>query len=243
MATYVIGDVHGRPGPLRRLLATFSPSRYDFVVFLGDYIDRGSDSRGVVDTLLRYRDSCDAQVKFLMGNHESAMLRSLNDPCRHTWITGMQGLTTVRSYSASVANEFDIAMSQLGAALFQRRVSLPYEELARAMPSSHVAFLHDLLPYFRSPDVVCVHAGVSTSYSGVENETDQTLLWGTPEWWEDYHSGDTIAYGHWGNAVDASGVASPFVHNGSYGLDCSSTNDLLALKFPDLQVFRASEAA
>ncbi len=86
MATYVIGDIHGRCELLRRLLTTFTPCKDDIVVFLGDYIDRGPDSRGVVEALIRYRESSDADVKFLMGNHESVMLRSLSDLCRHTWI-------------------------------------------------------------------------------------------------------------------------------------------------------------
>lgn len=68
------------------------------------------------------------------------------------------------------------------------------------------------------------------------------LLWGTSEWWKEYNGRDTIAYGHWGNAVDVSGVAAPFVYKGSYGLDCSWTEDLLAVRFPDIRVYRASAA-
>jgi serine/threonine protein phosphatase 1 len=243
LATYVIGDIHGRTEPLQRLLATISPGKGDFVVFLGDYIDRGPDSRGVVETLIQYRDASHANVRFLKGNHEAAMLCSLNDPCRHTWIVGMEGLATVRSYSESVASQFDSTMSDLGPALFEQRLPLPYDNLVRAMPDSHIAFLRGLLPYFRSPDVVCVHAGVSASYRGVESEVEESLLWGVRDWWRDYRSGDTIAYGHWGNAIDSSGVASPFICNGSYGLDCSGADDLLAVRFPDIQVVRASDSA
>jgi len=83
--TYVVGDIHGCLGPLDRLLAKIAPRAEDEVVFVGDYIDRGPQSRGVVDRLLGlpYRGV------FLMGNHERMLLDFLAGKTRRSiWRTG-----------------------------------------------------------------------------------------------------------------------------------------------------------
>lgn len=78
--TYAIGDIHGCRDKLQRLLyfcmrhRVNRPARF---VFLGDYIDRGPDSRGVISTLLRFRDDPSIQVICLRGNHEALMLNAL----------------------------------------------------------------------------------------------------------------------------------------------------------------------
>jgi hypothetical protein len=79
MPTYAIGDIHGWREPLDELLAAIRSrlTREDTVVFLGDYIDRGDDSRGCIDAVLQFRDSVPARVECLIGNHEEWLL---NDP-------------------------------------------------------------------------------------------------------------------------------------------------------------------
>ena len=68
--TYVIGDIHGCLRPLKRLLAMIAPQPGDEVIFIGDYIDRGPQSREVVEYLLTLKSRC----VFLMGNHERMLL-------------------------------------------------------------------------------------------------------------------------------------------------------------------------
>jgi serine/threonine protein phosphatase 1 len=68
--TYVVGDIHGCLAPLERLLAKIAPRPEDEVVFVGDYIDRGPQSREVVDRLLGLPYRC----VFLLGNHERMLL-------------------------------------------------------------------------------------------------------------------------------------------------------------------------
>jgi serine/threonine protein phosphatase 1 len=70
-----IGDIHGCLDPLRRLLETVAPQAGDQFVFLGDYIDRGPDSVGVIDTLLDFRQKY--RAVFLRGNHEQMLLNYL----------------------------------------------------------------------------------------------------------------------------------------------------------------------
>lgn len=78
---WVIGDIHGYSLAFERLLENISPSADDTIVTLGDYIDRGPDSRGVVQRLMRLGSEC--RLVPLLGNHEDLMFQTLPpDFCR-----------------------------------------------------------------------------------------------------------------------------------------------------------------
>ena len=87
---YAIGDVHGRLDLLRDLLEQIDadsrarPVEREFVVFLGDLIDRGPDSRGVLQLLQAIRSNLPNPV-FLMGNHEEMVLRVLGEDPERVW--------------------------------------------------------------------------------------------------------------------------------------------------------------
>lgn len=74
MKHYVVGDVHGCLAELTHLIESLPLDHSDTVVFLGDYIDWGADSRGVIDYLLTIREQGKQKVVFLRGNHEDMML-------------------------------------------------------------------------------------------------------------------------------------------------------------------------
>ncbi|MCZ7626906.1 MAG: serine/threonine protein phosphatase [Candidatus Methylomirabilota bacterium] len=90
---YVIGDIHGCLHPLRRLIAQLRPGDDDDVVFLGDYVDRGPNSRGVIDYLLTLR----GRYTFLMGNHERMFLDFLQGKERALFLYN-GGTATLDSY-------------------------------------------------------------------------------------------------------------------------------------------------
>lgn len=90
---YAIGDVHGCLGPLRRLMDQIHPSAVDELVFMGDYIDRGPDSKGVIDYLLTLQGRC----TFLMGNHERMFLDFLQGKDRSLFLYN-GGAATLESY-------------------------------------------------------------------------------------------------------------------------------------------------
>src|SRR5256885_14038851 len=77
MRTLAIGDVHGASAALDALLALVRPTPDDFLVFLGDYVDRGPDTRGVLDRLIALGKS--HRCVFLRGNHELMMTRARHD--------------------------------------------------------------------------------------------------------------------------------------------------------------------
>ncbi len=90
---YAIGDIHGCLDPLRRLMDQIHPSETDEVVFIGDYVDRGPESKGVIDYLLTLR----GRYIFLMGNHERMFLDFLQGKDRFLFLYN-GGTSTVESY-------------------------------------------------------------------------------------------------------------------------------------------------
>jgi serine/threonine protein phosphatase 1 len=98
-AIYVIGDIHGCLRPLERLLAKIAPQPGDEVVFIGDYIDRGPQSREVVEFLLGLPYRC----VFLLGNHEKMLLDFLGGEDQGLFLAN-GGLATLQSYGGEVAN-------------------------------------------------------------------------------------------------------------------------------------------
>jgi serine/threonine protein phosphatase 1 len=101
MRTIAVGDIHGCSKALQGLLEVIGPRPEDLFIFLGDYVDRGPDSKGVIDILLGLRNRC--RVVTLLGNHEimfRGALRGL-DPALWLQIGGSQ---TVTSYGGKLDN-------------------------------------------------------------------------------------------------------------------------------------------
>ena len=92
-AIYAIGDIHGCLQPLERLLVKIAPRPEDELVFMGDYIDRGPQSREVVDRLLGLTHRC----VFLMGNHERMLLDFLDGEDEELYLAN-GGQATLESY-------------------------------------------------------------------------------------------------------------------------------------------------
>src|SRR5262249_33858026 len=94
--TIAIGDIHGCPDALAALIDAIAPSPEDTVVLLGDYIDRGPNSRGVLDRLIALARRC--RLVPLLGNHEEALLDALRDKdSLRRWLT-LGAADTLRSY-------------------------------------------------------------------------------------------------------------------------------------------------
>lgn len=104
MRTLAIGDVHGCLRALNTLLAAVAPGPEDLVITLGDYVDRGPDSRGVLDRLIALQSAC--RLVPLRGNHDQMMMeaRSRWDP----WWLVYGGLSTLASYGLSDPEDADL---------------------------------------------------------------------------------------------------------------------------------------
>ena len=241
MATIAVGDIHGNLSALEDLLAQVVPQLKadDTLVFLGDLIDRGSDSKGCIQRIVDLQAHGPCKVIALMGNHEQWMLRALQDPTSHSWLISMEAFETIASYSPAASEAILKEMSRLGPKLLIEQLPLPYDLFFSAMPSSHLSFFQDLRPYYDAPHVLCVHGGADLQ-GMAPRETDlDVLIWGCGGWPHDYQGSKEIAYGHWNNARARDGHGpQPFSPgNGTYGLDSISSGVLTAMRFPDHAVF------
>ena len=78
MRILAIGDIHGCTIAFDTLLAQVAPQPEDLIITLGDYVDRGPDSRGVIDRILKLRET--QQLIAIRGNHDIMMLEARADP-------------------------------------------------------------------------------------------------------------------------------------------------------------------
>lgn len=100
MRVLAIGDIHGCSKALDLVLESANPADDDLVVTLGDYVDRGPDSAGVIERLLALRQRC--RLVCLRGNHEIMMLAARADEERRGLWLGYGGKETLASYSKSL---------------------------------------------------------------------------------------------------------------------------------------------
>jgi serine/threonine protein phosphatase 1 len=174
---FAIGDIHGCPDELDALLDGLQLQAGDTVCFVGDYIDRGRDSKGVIDLLLDARRREDVRWVFLKGNHEDMCLSYLGRPGNwgESWM-GNGGVAAVRSYGVDAR-------------------SAP-AALEAAMPESHLAFLDGLERSFRWTGYLFVHAGIRPGVPW-ERQTDEDLFWIREEFVLHPHGlPETIVFGH-----------------------------------------------
>jgi serine/threonine protein phosphatase 1 len=97
MRILAIGDIHGCSQALRALLDRVEPTPDDLVITLGDYVDRGPDSYGVIEQLLALRST--GRLVALLGNHEQMMLDSRKSPADLAGWLDCGGKQALRSYS------------------------------------------------------------------------------------------------------------------------------------------------
>lgn len=166
---YAIGDVHGRADLLDALFDRIDMSLQRFPVtqavhvLLGDYIDRGPNSREVIDTLIA-RNSRHAMV-FLKGNHESLALQVLRDPAVLSEWGQMGGFQTLLSYGIKPPSRTDTQSEATISAAFKV-----------ALPASHRAFLEQLKLSFTLGDYFFSHAGIRPGVP-LDQQREHDLLW------------------------------------------------------------------
>jgi serine/threonine protein phosphatase 1 len=166
---YAIGDVHGRADLLSQLLAaidadvaSYQPTRA-VEVLLGDYIDRGPQSREVLDILVARSER--RQMVCLKGNHETYIPDFLRNPTILEQWRHFGGLETLMSYGVPPSINADEQQ--------QREIAVAFD---RALPESHRRFLADLRASFTCGDYFFAHAGVRPGIP-LSQQHEQDLLW------------------------------------------------------------------
>lgn len=135
--TIAIGDIHGCRDSLAALIDAIQPAPDDTLIALGDVIDRGPDSRGVLDRLISLAACC--RLISLLGDHEEMLADALHDgTARRKWL-GCGGAETVRSYGWLPGG--------------------PRLALTEWIPENHRAFLAAFRPYHETGTHLFLHAG------------------------------------------------------------------------------------
>lgn len=216
---YAIGDIHGRDDLLSRLLLRIEQDAagYDdqnkIVVFLGDYVDRGLQSRQVLERLTSPFLSTFHKV-FLKGNHEEAMLQFLDDSgFGQTW-KYYGGAETLHSYG----------INNLATATSRSEFEGARAAFENAVPQTHREFLRQLPASYTLGECFFAHAGVRPGIPLDQQETHD-LLWIRGEFLDFEGSfGKLIVHGHTPGAA-------PVLRNNRIGIDTGAymTNVLTAL--------------
>ena len=174
MRTLAIGDIHGCLHALEALLAEVNPQLDDCVVTLGDYVDRGPDSKRVLEAANSLGKRC--RHVPLKGNHDLMMLSAREDREHFSdWLLN-GGDQTLASYE----------------------VEAEWESFAEAIPAAHWRFLEsDCLPYYETERHLFVHANLYAD-APLEEQPDFMLFWEKldPESWRPHESGKTMICGH-----------------------------------------------
>ena len=172
ICVYAIGDIHGERRLLERLLeriaediaATQASGARPLLVFLGDYVDRGHDSRGTLERLSS-RPLAGVDCRFLAGNHEQAMMDFLEKPETSADWLHFGGVETLASYGVRV--------SAGGGGSHLRGLR---DRLAERLPEAHRRFLGALEPSFALGGYLFVHAGIRPGRRLDRQKLDD-LLW------------------------------------------------------------------
>ncbi|MEA2904172.1 MAG: serine/threonine protein phosphatase 1 [Alphaproteobacteria bacterium] len=165
---YAIGDIHGRSDLLDRMVEQISrdldanPVAESLTVTLGDYVDRGPDSRGVLDRLAG--NPFPTAFIALKGNHEALFETFLRDPSIADDWRRLGGLETLHSYGVPV-----------GALMMGRNYEEAAQALQAAVPSAHFEFLGALKTSLTVGRYFLCHAGIRPGVP-LERQSEQDLL-------------------------------------------------------------------
>ncbi len=170
MRTLAIGDIHGCSTALRTLLDAVQPGVEDTVVTLGDYTDRGPDSKGVLDILIQLETT--TQLKPLTGNHEILLLDAYAERLdAGAWLQ-VGGRETLLSYSLNGQISWN------------------------DVPKAHLDFLEKrCLRYYETDTHLFVHANANAVYQ-LADQSDDWLFWMRFDDSYPHVSGKTMICGH-----------------------------------------------
>lgn len=207
--TLVIGDIHGCRQELLHLLERVDADPFrDRLIFLGDYVDRGPDSRGVIEEILSLRRQF-SQTITLKGNHEEVLLSFLAGVDREFYLD-IGGRETLSSYGCAEPFDYDCSIN---------------------IPDSHQSFLYNLLPYWEDENYIYVHAGLRPGVHLTQQSSDW-LYWAAGGRFagQKYDFGKKVIFGH-------SVVASPLVEEDKIGLDTGAVygGTLTCLILPEMK--------
>ncbi|HEY1122235.1 MAG TPA: metallophosphoesterase family protein [Haloferula sp.] len=213
MKTFVIGDIHGYLHALDSLLDAVPITADDLLIFLGDYVDKGPDTKGVLDRLVDL--SSRPNTIFLRGNHDQMLLDAHLDPVTHSIWESLGGDDPLISYGDGESSE-----------LIQR------------IPESHWHFLAETCVDFHEDErFIFVHAGIRPHLSPQEEDADH-LHWLTLSTAQPHLSQRTVICGH---SVQASGQIADYGHTICIDTGITKGKFLTCLGLGSFEFWQASQ--
>ncbi len=178
MREYVVGDIHGCLNELEYLIGALPLKSEDQLVFLGDYVDRGPDSKGVISYLIELRSKAKFELVLLKGNHEDMLLSYIG-------VQGNHGdVFLVNGGSATLAS-YGVSEKGAGGDLFRSKI-----------PLDHLDFFKGLKSYHIMDSYLCVHAGINP-VKPLGEQNDDEMLWIRHDFISAGHSLPyTVLFGH-----------------------------------------------
>lgn len=170
---YVIGDIHGGVKTFKALLDKLSLRQEDHLYLLGDYIDRGPDSKGVLDLILQLNEG-GYDLHPVRGNHEDMLLQAISgnsDYYLKYWLDGW-GTETLKSFAVTSPEE---------------------------LPARYLTFLERTPCVYYDEDFIFVHAGLDmTTEDPLAESSTISMMWnGTGPLGDDRLQGRTLVTGHY----------------------------------------------
>ncbi|MDS9466367.1 metallophosphoesterase [Paracoccus sp. MBLB3053] len=171
----MIGDIHGQLGLLRAVHDRIARDAAEHggggqVVHVGDLIDRGPDSRGVLEYLMQGQADGRPWI-VLKGNHDRFLPRCIRQP---EWID--PGLASGRHWLDHANLGAGATLASYGVERGEREHRDVLEDLQRAVPAAHLDWIEDLPLWHRIPGALIVHAGIRPGL-GIHEQSEQDLLW------------------------------------------------------------------
>ncbi len=167
---FAIGDIHGCLWSLEKLL-NILPVNWgkDLVIFLGDYIDRGPDPRGVIEKILELKEFYKDKIITLKGNHEWMFERFLKGIDIDVFLYNGGGMTLKSYYN---------------------------KEGYLEIPEEHLKFLRELKLYYETEDYIFVHAGLRPGKE-LKEQSEEDLLWIRESFYlSEYKFPKIVVFGH-----------------------------------------------
>ncbi len=196
MRLIAIGDIHGQLDKLNHLLAQIGPTGQDQFVFLGDYVDRGPSSKGVIQQLISFQMDY-PQTVFIRGNHDQMFINVLQScglikdsrftQISNIWVRKKKKRADVRLFKQCGGEK---TLESYHMQLIQKNAGF---NLAGSIPPKHVDFLEKSQLYYEQDSYIFVHAGMNP-HLPLNQQDQEVLMWdrsltGGP-------SGKTLIIGH-----------------------------------------------
>jgi serine/threonine protein phosphatase 1 len=206
---FAVGDIHGCLSKLEEMMSLLEINPVDdTLVFVGDYIDRGPDARGVVDFILTIKKAIN-NVICLRGNHEQLLLDYYLRKINRKFFLSNGGMSTLLSYG-------------LTGTISDNKTKLP---------ESHLQFFTTLYPYYETDDYIFVHAGLLPGIPLEQQDIDD-ILWIRDEFIAStYDFGKVVVFGH-------TILSAPLVAVNKIGIDTGAVygGKLTCVELPEIKI-------